>query len=156
VKITEASGKLGRGKRIEIPSHPLDLATSVQRTLVIEAYDDFPNLLLTSADYKNAGTSDFQIDEAVEQQRRFNAALAGAQAQPYDMWSYQGSSYDWGEDDVLKLPLSFSRPNVMGRIVKGGFGGGIPVVAFWTGCRRSHRARRNFAARSFSPGQGRS
>jgi alpha-galactosidase len=131
-KVTEASGKLGRGKRIEIPSH-VDPANGVQRTLVLEAYDDFPNLLLTSADYKNAGTADFQIDEAVEQQHRFNAALADPKAQPYDMWSYQGSSYDWGEEDVLKLPPSFSRPNVMGKMVKGGYGGGIPVVAFWTG-----------------------
>ncbi len=133
VKITEATGKLGRGKRIEIPSHPLDPATSIQRTLVLEAYDDFPNLLLTSADYKNSGTSDFRIDEAVEQQHRFNAALADPQAQPYEMWSYQGSSYDWGKDDVLKLKASFSQPNVMGKIVNGGYGGGIPVVAFWTG-----------------------
>jgi len=132
-KVTEASGKLGRGKRIEISFHPLDPAASVQRTLVLEAYDDFPNLLLTSADYKNAGTADFQIDEAVEQRHRFNAALANPQAQPYEMWSYQGSSYDWGKDDVLKLKASFSQPNVMGKIVNGGYGGGIPVVAFWTG-----------------------
>ena len=132
-KVTEASGKLGRGKRVEIPSHPLGPATGVQRTLVIEAYDNFPNLLLTSTDYKNAGASDFQIDQVVEQQHRFNASLADPQAQPYEMWSYQGSSYDWGKDDVLKLKPSFSQPNVMGKIVKGGYGGGIPVVAFWTG-----------------------
>ena len=133
VKVTEASGKLGRGKRIEIPSPPVDPAASVQRTMILEAYDDFPNLLLTSTDYKNAGTSDFQIDEAVEQRHRFNAALTDPHVQPYEVWSYQGSSYDWGEDDVLKLKPSFSQPNVMGKIVKGGYGGGIPVVAFWTG-----------------------
>lgn len=133
VKVSEASGKLGRGKRIEIPFHSLDPATGVQRNLVIEAYDDFPNLLLTSSAYRNTGTADFRIDEAVEQQHLFNATMADPKVQPYDMWSYQGSSYDWGEDDVLKLPSSFTRPNVMGRIVKGGYGGGIPVVAFWTG-----------------------
>jgi alpha-galactosidase len=47
------------------------------------------------------------------------------------MWSFQGSSYDWGKDDVLKLTKTFSQPNVMGASVKGGYGGGIPVVAFW-------------------------
>ena len=28
---------------------------------------------------------------------------------------------------------NFAQPNVMGAEVKGGYGGGIPVVAFWTG-----------------------
>jgi alpha-galactosidase len=129
-KITEATGKLGRGKHIEIPAHPLgSLGTGIQRRLQIDTYDDFPDVLLTSVDYNNAGNSDFQIDRAVEQQHRFNSHEAtGA---PYDMWSFQGSSYDWGENDVLKLGRKFARPNLMGAVVKGGYGGGIPVVAFW-------------------------
>jgi alpha-galactosidase len=48
------------------------------------------------------------------------------------MWSFQGSSYDWGKDDVQKLTRVSSQPNVMGEAVKGGYGGGIPVVALWT------------------------
>ena len=48
------------------------------------------------------------------------------------MWSFQGSSYDWGKDDVQKLTRTSSQPNAMGEAVKGGYGGGIPVVAFWT------------------------
>src|SRR5581483_7773929 len=132
-KISEASGKLGRGKRIEIPARGLGSAgTDILRTLSIEAYDDSPNLLLSSVEYKNTGTSDFQIDRVVEQQHRFNAKLADAKVQPYDMWAYQGSSYNWGEDDVLKLKRTSAQSNVMGETVKGGYGGGIPVVAFWT------------------------
>ncbi|MCU1297726.1 MAG: putative Alpha-galactosidase, partial [Acidobacteriaceae bacterium] len=132
-KVSEAIGKLGRGKRIEIPARVLGSSgTDVLRTLSIEAYDDFPNLLLSSVEYKNAGTSGFQIDRVVEQQHRFNAKLADAKVQPYDMWAYQGSSYNWGEDDVIKLKRTSARANVMGETVKGGYGGGIPVVAFWT------------------------
>ena len=48
------------------------------------------------------------------------------------MWSFHGASYDWGKDDVVKLGRKFAQPNVMGATVKGGYGGGIPVVAFWT------------------------
>src|SRR5213593_235146 len=48
------------------------------------------------------------------------------------MWSFHGSSEDWGKDDVVKLSKGFSQANVMGEIRKGGYGGGIPVVAFWT------------------------
>jgi alpha-galactosidase len=132
-KVLEAVGKLGRGKRIEIPAHPLAPGgMAVERTTVIEAYDDFPNMALVSIAYKNAGTTDFQVDQAVVQQHRFNAKQADAKTQPFDMWSFQGSSYDWGKDDVQKLTRVSSQPNAMGEAVKGGYGGGIPVVAFWT------------------------
>ena len=132
-KVLEAIGKLGRGKRVEIPGRPLaPLGTDIRRVLTIEAYDDFPNIALVSVDYKNVGTSDFQIDQVVVQQHWFNAQLADAKTQPYDMWSFQGSSYDWGKDDVQRLTRKSSQPNLMGEAVKGGYGGGIPVAAFWT------------------------
>lgn len=132
-KTIESSGKLGRGKRLEIPSRPLaPTGVAIERTLVVEAYDDFPNIALVSATYKNAGTSDLTIDQAWMQQHRLNAKQVEPKAQPYDMWSFQGSSYDWGKDDVLKLTRTSSQPNAMGEMIKGGYGGGIPVVAFWT------------------------
>jgi len=130
-KITEAAGKLGRGKRVEIPAQPLGPSgTSLRRTLRIEVYDNFPTLLLSSMAYTNTGSSEYHIDRIIEQQHRFNSH--GVREHPYDMWSYQGASYDWGKDDVAKLTSRFSQPNLMGGIVKGGYGGGIPVVAFWT------------------------
>ena len=130
-KVLEASGKLGRGKRVEIPGRPLAAAgVPIERMLTVEAYDDFPGIALVSAAYKNVGNDDFQIDQVWMQQHRFSSH--DASAQPYDMWSFQGSSYDWGKDDVLKLTRTSSQPNLMGEAVKGGYGGGIPVVAFWT------------------------
>ena len=132
-KVSEASGKLGRGKRVEIPAHPLaPSGTSIDRMLVVEAYDDFPGIALVSASYKNVGKSDFHIDQVLMQQHRFNAQQADAKLQPYDMWSFQGSSYDWGKDDIQKLVQTSTQPNVMGEAVKGGYGGGIPVIAVWT------------------------
>ena len=132
-KITEAAGKLGRGKRIEIPGHPLaPSGVSVERTIVLEVYDDFPNIALGTVTYKNTGTADYRLDEVITQQHRFNAQQADAKAQPYDMWAFEGSSYDWGKDDVLKLTRTSAQPNLMGEAVKGGYGGGIPVVAMWT------------------------
>jgi alpha-galactosidase len=132
-KVVEASGKLGRGKRVEIVAHPLAPAgTAIERRLVLEAYDDFPDMVLVSTSYKNVGTSDVQIEKALMQEHRLNATQADAKAQPYDMWSFQGSSYDWGKDDMQKLTRKSSQPNAMGENVKGGYGGGIPVVAFWT------------------------
>jgi alpha-galactosidase len=130
-KVLEAIGKLGRGKRVEIPAVPLaPSGIAVERTTVIEAYDDFPNLALVSVAYKNTGAADFKIDELHIQQHRFNNHEV--KSAPYEMWSFQGSSYDWGKDDVQKLTRTSSQPNAMGEMVKGGYGGGIPVVAFWT------------------------
>jgi len=133
VKVSEAAGKMGVGKRIEVPGEALGSSgEKLQRVLILEVYDDFPNLLLSTAEYRNSGTTDFVIDRAVDQRHRFNAHLANASVQPYEMWSFQGSSYKWGKDDVRKLTTPFFQPNVMGGTVKGGYGGGIPVVAFWT------------------------
>jgi alpha-galactosidase len=130
-KVLESSGKLGRGKRVEIPGRPLAPAgMDIERMLLVEVYDDFPNIALVSSTYKNVGTKDFQIDEVWMQQHRFNNHQV--KEHPYDMWSFQGSSYDWGKDDVQRLTRTSAQPNVMGEIVKGGYGGGIPVVAFWT------------------------
>jgi alpha-galactosidase len=125
--VNEASGKLGLGKRVDISAHSSELL-GVLMTLHVEAYDDFPGLLLTSADYKNSGPSDLKIDRAVAQQHRFDSGVPG---KGYDMWSYQGASINWGKDDILKLKKGFSQLNQMGAVVKGGYGGGIPVVAFW-------------------------
>jgi alpha-galactosidase len=130
-EVNEATGKLGRGKRIEIPAEVLGPSgTALRRTLRVEAYDDFPNLLFSSVAYTNTGSSEYHIDRIVEQQHRLNSHVA--KHRPYDMWSFHGSSYDWGAEEVTKLNSAFSQPNLMGGIVNGIYGGGIPVVAFWT------------------------
>jgi alpha-galactosidase len=133
-KVHEAIGKMGVGERIEIPARPLGPSgTELQRVLALEVYDNFPNLLLSTVEYKNSGARDVVIEKSVNQRRRLNARLSDAQVQPWEMWSFHGSSYDWGKDDVVKLTRAFSQPNVFGEMTKGGYGGGIPVVAFWTG-----------------------
>jgi alpha-galactosidase len=129
-KVTEATGKLGRGKRIEIPGRPLAASgVPLERTVVVEVYDDFPGIAFGNVTYKNTGNADFALDEVVTQLHRFNNR--DSKSQPYDMWSFQGSSYDWGKDDVQKLTRTSAQPNLMGEAIKGGYGGGIPVVAFW-------------------------
>jgi alpha-galactosidase len=132
-QVHDAIGKMGVGKRLEIPARPLGPSgMELQRVLALEVYDNFPNILLSAVEYKNTGASAVVIEKSVNQRRRLNARLGGTKAKPWDMWSFHGASYDWGRDDVVKLTPTFSQPNVMGEMVKGGYGGGIPVVAFWT------------------------
>jgi alpha-galactosidase len=134
-KVSAAQGKLGpRGKRIEISGRPSAAGgVSIAKTLTLEVYDDFPNLALTTVAYRNTGSQDLKIGVIVTQSRRLNASLADSKSPPYDLWSFQGSSSEWGKDEVVRLSKNFSRPNVMGAISPSGAGGGIPVVAFWTG-----------------------
>ncbi len=130
-KVSEARGKLGSpGKRVEIPAR--SASTGLAKTLAIEVYDDFPALAITSEEYRNDGNASITLSKAELQSHRLNASLAMPKAQPYEMWSFQGASYDWGKDDVLPIPAKFSHPNVMGASVNEGHGGGVPVVAFWT------------------------
>ncbi len=134
VKISDAQGKLGpRGKRVEITGRSSsEDAAGMEKTIAVEVYDDFPNLALTTVVYKNSGTTDFKLDQVVAQRHRLSAALADPKASAYRLWSFQGSSRKWGEDEVISLTKNFSRPNLMGGMTPQGLGGGIPIVAFWT------------------------
>ncbi|PYV25122.1 MAG: hypothetical protein DMG27_11010 [Acidobacteria bacterium] len=133
-RISDAQGKLGpRGKRVEIMARSSEgESAGLEETLAAEVYDDLPTMALTSVAYKNAGSVDVKLDRVVANQHRLSASLAAPQAAPYDLWSFQGSSYQWGKDDVIHISKNFSQPNRMGAMVGRGEGGGIPVVAFWT------------------------
>lgn len=136
-RITTASGRLGAvGKRIEMTARNATLP-SLQEELAFEVYDDFPNVLLTTAAFRNTGSIDLSITEVTVQKHRFNAAKADPHAAPYAMWSFQGSSEEWGKDVILPLTRKFSRMNPIQQLTftsegAGAAGGGIPVLAFWT------------------------
>jgi alpha-galactosidase len=133
-KISDAHGRLGvLGKRVEITGHSLaGGAADIEKLLAVEVYDDFPTVAVTTVNYKNVGGKEIKLDKVVTQRRRLNAALAGPAAAPYDLWSFQGSSYDWGKDEILRISKGFSQPNVIGGPGPKGQGGGIPVIDFWT------------------------
>ncbi len=135
-KVSDASGRLGaRGKRIEVAGKSQSLP-ALEKTVIVEVYDDFPNLALTSVSYKNTGTSDIDIERVITQQHMLNASLSDPQSEPYSMWSFHGSSEAWGKDDVIHIGETFVRANPMQLVMhndENQTGGGIPVVAFWTG-----------------------
>ncbi|MGB2676253.1 MAG: alpha-galactosidase [Candidatus Acidiferrum sp.] len=135
-KISEAQGKLGtRGKRIEVPGN--SPSTGLQETLVLEVYDDFPELAIVSATFTNGGQKNLALDSVSLQQHRFSATLADSAAAPHEMWSFHGSSLKWGKDEMFPVPAKFTQENPFGAPVEvggdlGSAGGGVPVVAFWT------------------------
>jgi alpha-galactosidase len=130
-KISAANGKLGDvGKRIELVTK--SPATGLERAVAVEVYDAFPNFAVVSTSYKNAGQSEVKLDRVLAQRHEIDASLADANAKPYQMWSFQGSSIDWGKDEILPISAGYKQQNVMGAPVNQGHGGGVPVNAFWT------------------------
>ena len=134
-RIADAQGKLGRGRKIEVPGK--SPSTGLEFSLIIEAYDDFPQFALVSASVRNSGNQNITLDTIDLNSHRLNASLADPTAKPYQMWSFHGASIKWGKDDVFEIPAKFSQQNQMGSLVEvkgdlGRVGGGIPVVAFWT------------------------
>ena len=133
-KVSDAQGKIGgQGKRVEITGQGKTAdGTPIEESLVFEAYNDFPNLLVTAVSYKNVGNKPVSLDRVTVNRRQLNAALVDAGVPPYQLWSFYGSSVEWGKDDVVEVSNHFSRPNAIGAITPHGEGGGIPVAAFWT------------------------
>ncbi len=135
-KIGDASGRLaGQGKRIEVTGKSSSLP-ELEETVAIEVYDNFPNVALSSISFKNNGSKEILVHGAMTQQHVFNSSLTDSQAPPYSMWSFHGSSEAWGKDDVMRITDKFARANPMQVVMhndENRTGGGIPVVALWTG-----------------------
>src|SRR5271170_4291515 len=135
-KISAPHGQLGtRGKRIELTGK--NSAADLEETLVVEVYDEFPSVALVSVSIRNSGKNELKLDSVDVDRHRFNASLADPAVAPNDMWSFYGSSIEWGRENVFEVPKKFSQENQMGSVVEvkgdlGRVGGGIPVVAFWT------------------------
>jgi alpha-galactosidase len=135
-KVLNASGRLGAaGKRVEASGESAS-TPGIEKLVAIEVYDDFPTLALVSTSYKNTSSSELAIDQVTTQQHVLNASSEDAKADPYAMWSFHGSSEAWGKNDVMQVTAKFSRSNLM-QVVQHNdenqTGGGIPVIAFWTG-----------------------
>lgn len=134
VRVSEAHGDLSlRGKRVEIKAHSsTDGPPLIEKILVLEVYDDFPALALTTTSYKNLGSQTLRFDQVSTQRHRLNASLVDSKAPPYHLWSFQGSSSKWGKDEITLISKDFVQPNLMNESPETGLGGGLPVVAFWT------------------------
>ena len=135
-KIDAASGRLGSiGKKVEITGKSIFLP-EIQSTAILEIYDSFPDVVLTSISFKNSGTKDVFFDKVTTQRHVLNASLSDKNADPYSMWSFHGSSEAWGKDDVVALKAKYTRDNPMQTMLhndENQTGGGIPLTAFWTG-----------------------
>lgn len=131
-QVLEAFGKMGAGKRLEIPARPLGPSgMELQRVLALEAYDRYPSALFASVEYKNTGTAGTRIEKILDQRHRLSAKLADGKAQAWEMWSYHGTNAGLGKGEVVRLRRTFSRRNTL-EPTNGAEGRDFAVVALWT------------------------
>jgi alpha-galactosidase len=131
--IQDASGKLGSlGKHIDVAGKVP--GTDLLETMTLEVYDAFPNLAILSVRLQNSGQSEIHLDKVALQRHSFASPSAD---KPEPLWTFEGSSLQWGKDEIFPIPAKFSQENPFGTQVPvkddlGHVGGGIPVVAFWS------------------------
>jgi alpha-galactosidase len=134
-QISDASGKLGTGKHVQLQA--ASKSSGLTETIDLEIYDDFPAMATLSSTFRNSSNHEISVERVEVQSHRFNAAAQDAKEAPNNMWAFFGSSLKWGKDEVVSIPAKFSQENPFSVPIvvdgdAGGAGGGIPVVAFWT------------------------
>ena len=128
----EVQTVFGNGKKLTLKgTAALANGQKIEKSLFVEYYEAFPEAALISASYKNVGSSDINIDQAVSNHFRLDASQANRQNKPYDYWSYQGASIDWGVDYIFKLTAGFKQNNWMGVQPDSKTGGGVPFIDLW-------------------------
>jgi alpha-galactosidase len=104
----------------------------IEKNLTIEFYPGYPNAAITYASYRNIGNKDIVVDKDYSACFRMDASMINRENKPYDFWSFQGSSLDWGKDYIIKIDSGFSQENYMGVQPITKTGGGVPMIDLWT------------------------
>lgn len=98
---------------------------SVQKTLKLRTYDDYPDLITTQVTYVNTSSENLVIDQWTN-----NAYTIESQNDSPPFWAFQGSSSSSRSDWVKPLEAGYYQKNFMG-MNDTDYGGGIPVTSVW-------------------------
>jgi len=129
------SNRFGKGRRLILRGIADESEkVKIEKKLIIELYDKFPDVALIYAEYKNLESNKIiEIEKAYNNSYRLDAALVKRPAVPFDFWSFHGVGENW----VEKITEDYSRDNYTGtiRIVDSNSaytsGQGIPMIDLW-------------------------
>ncbi len=123
----------GKGKRLVIKGIADKKGEyRIEKKLWIEYYDKYPGVAITKAFYRNIGETPIFIEKDYSCCFRMDASLMNKGNKPYDFWSFQGSSLNWGIDYIIRITEGFRQDNYMGVQPVTKTGGGVPMVDLWT------------------------
>jgi len=97
----------------------------IHKTLIIKAYQGFPDLVSTQVSYVNNSAGDLFVEGWVN-----NAYNIRSQGETPPFWAFQGSSSESRKDWVRPLKAGYYEKNYLGMNATD-YGGGIPVTAVW-------------------------
>ena len=122
----------GNGRKMKLSGMAVcQDGTQISKTLEIELYDDYPDVAISSASYKNMGSSQKLIEKEYSNHYELDATLVSPEVAAYDFWSFQGASLAWGLDYIIKIKKDFDQENWMGVQPDTKTGGGVPLVDLW-------------------------
>lgn len=122
--------EFGEGERLTIVGLAQTSDVQIRKVVNIEKYEDYPGVVILQATYKNLSSEQLRIDQIYDDYLRLDSSLTDPDNQPYEFWSFQGGSFEWGQDFVLPLSSVSRRENYLG-MVESGEGGGIPLLYLW-------------------------
>ena len=138
-QISYITNNFGSGKRLILRGITDESEKiKIEKRLIIELYEKFPDTAIMYAVYKNL--EDYRtitIEKIYSNSFRLDASLVNKMDEPYDFWSFHGIS-EYTGDWVVKITENFSRTNYCGtkRIIGSNSaytsGQGIPLVDLWT------------------------
>ncbi|MBK6281523.1 MAG: hypothetical protein IPF54_01585 [Draconibacterium sp.] len=132
ITVQPVETEFGKGKNLILKGvAKLNDGTPIEKTLIVGLYEKYPDAAIISATYKNTGTSNVMLDRAVSSYFIMDSSVGEPNLQPFDFWSFQGSSLAWGLDNVIHITNDFNQENWMGVQPETKTGGGLPFVDLW-------------------------
>ncbi len=131
-KLEDINEKFGVGKKLTIKGIGENSeGIKIEKTLIVKLFNDYPNVAITSAIYKNLHPSKkLTIDKVHSEVYRLGSSFTDSDSKQFDFWSFQGGSYRRRPDWIVPLADNFSQQNYQGMNAPE-YGGGTPVTDLW-------------------------
>lgn len=100
---------------------------SLQKTVRIRQYDDYPAMAVYDVSYVNMGTGSLQVTQWVNNEYQ---VIPQSEEDAVPFWSFQGGSYRSRPDWVLPVRAGSVQENYLGMNASD-YGGGVPVLDLW-------------------------
>jgi alpha-galactosidase len=130
-KVSSVTNLFGHGQQIEITGYANDTSLKIEEHLELAIYEKYPNTIISSISYFNAGKSSLEIAGAVCNRITLDASSLEPGKKPYEFSIFSGASHKWGKDDIVSISPSYSSLNYMGLDTSTNFAGGIPIIDIW-------------------------
>jgi alpha-galactosidase len=135
IRLREITTEFGLGKRLTLLGiGQTTKGAKVELTLFVDLYRKYGDTAIITASYENLSGRNIKVDREIASALTLDASLLNPGSAPYDFWSFQGSSINWGKDEFIKLKPGFDQENYTGinRTSDYAAGGGLPFIDLWT------------------------